>query len=99
MRKKTDIVRLTLEAVRIYIREKNAKDPKLFDCNRKKFEKHLQKIYGRVLNDPRSWRTLRHTYVTLCVKRHIDPKVVCENTGDSHEGIVEVYNNPSPETM
>ena len=29
---------------------------------------------GRVLNVPRSWHTLRHTYATLCVKKHIDPK-------------------------
>ena len=42
---------------------------------------------------------MRHTYVTLCAKRHIDPKVVCENTGDSLEVIMEVYNNPSLEIM
>ena len=54
---------------------------------------------GRVLNIPRSWNTLRHTYATLCVKKHIDSKVVCENTGDSFEVIIEVYSNPSLETM
>ncbi len=88
-----------MSAVRLYMKEKNVKGPKLFDCSWKKFERHLQKISGRVLNDPRSWHTVRHTYVTLCAKRHIDPKVVCENTGDSLEVIMEVYNNPSLEIM
>lgn len=88
-----------MDALRLYISEYKVKGPLVFDYVDKTFENHVKAITKRVLNDKRSWHTVRHTYVTLCAKRGTDIKIVCGNTGDKPETILKVYNNPSVEMM
>lgn len=91
--------KIPMSMLAMYIREKNIKGPKLFNIADKTIERHFQALSLKILGDKRSWHTVRHTYVTMCRRRGIDYKIVMENTGDSLQTILKVYNNPSPEDM
>jgi integrase len=91
--------KVAMSMISLYMKEKNIKGPRLFDLNEKTLERHFQKLTSSALNDKRSWHTVRHTYITICSRRRIDHKIIMENTGDSLQTIMRVYNNPSPEDM
>ena len=91
--------KIAMASVSLYVKEKGIKGPRLFDVAEKTFERHFQKMTSSVLNDKRSWHTVRHTYVTMCKRRDIDYMIVMENTGDSLHTILKVYNNPNADDM
>lgn len=88
-----------LAAIKLYIQERKVKGPALFDISEKTTERHFQTLTERILNDKRSWHTVRHSYVTMCARKKIDIKVTSMQTGDSIATLQKVYNNPSPEDM
>lgn len=88
-----------LAAIKLYIQERKVRGPALFDISEKTTERHFQALIERILNDKRSWHTVRHSYVTMCARKKIDIKVTSMQTGDSIATLQKVYNNPSPEDM
>lgn len=88
-----------LAAIKLYIQERKVRGPALFDISEKTTERHFQTLTERILNDKRSWHTVRHSYVTMCARKKIDIKVTSMQTGDSIATLQKVYNNPSPEDM
>ena len=86
-----------LNSLRRYWNEReDRKSPKFFDMSAKTVERIIQLWTRQVLNKPKSWHCVRHTYITLSFESNIPISVVIENTGDRPVTILQYYTRLSP---
>lgn len=88
-----------MTALKLYVKEKGIKGPRLFNFTMKTTERMFQALCLKALGFKRSWHTVRHSYVTMCARHGIDIKIAMENTGDTARTILHTYNQPSPDDM
>jgi hypothetical protein len=70
--------------------------PKFFDVSTKTIGRVIQRWTRQVLNEPKSWHCVRHTYIPLSFESSIPISVVIENTGDKPATILQYYTKRSP---
>jgi len=86
-----------LNSLRRYWNERqDRKSPKFFDISSKSVERIIQRWTRQVLNKPKSWHCVRHTYITLSFESSIPISIVIENTGDRPATILQYYTRLSP---
>jgi integrase len=86
-----------LNSLRRYWNERQ--DPnssKFFDISTKSVERIIQRWTTQILNKPKSWHCVRHTYITLSFESSIPISIVIENTGDRPATILQYYTKLSP---
>jgi integrase len=95
--RKIYIPETVLNSLRRYWNEQeDHKSPKFFDMSAKTVERIIQHWTRQVLNNPKSWHCVRHTYITLSFESNIPISVVIENTGDRPATILQYYTRLSP---
>jgi integrase len=72
------------------------KVPRFFDFSSKTAERKIQLWTKTLLDKPKSWHCVRHTYITLSFEKQIPISVVIENTGDKPATILQYYTKLSP---
>ena len=86
-----------LDALRRYWNERrDRKDPRFFGMSSKTVERVIQGWTGEVLERPKSWHCVRHTYITQSFESSIPISIVIENTGDKPATILQYYTKLSP---
>jgi integrase len=86
-----------LNSLRRYWNERaDRKSPKFFDISAKTVERIIQRWTALILNKPKSWHCVRHTYITLSFENNIPISIVIENTGDKPVTILQYYTKLSP---
>lgn len=86
-----------LNSLKRYWNEREDKrSPAFFDMSAKSMERTIQRWTSQVLNKPKSWHCVRHTYITLSFESSIPISVVVENTGDRPATILQYYTKLSP---
>jgi len=86
-----------LNALRRYWNEREDKrSPRFFEMSGKTIERVIQRWTGQVLNKPKSWHCVRHTYITQSFESSIPISIVIENTGDRPATILQYYTKLSP---
>lgn len=95
--RKVYIPESVLNSLRRYWNERTEKKgPKFFDMSTKSVERIIQRWTRQVLNKPKSWHCVRHTYITLSFESNIPISIVIENTGDRPATILQYYTRLSP---
>jgi integrase len=95
--RKIYIPETVLNSLRRYWNERqDRRSPKFFDMSSKTVERIIQHWTRQVLNKPKSWHCVRHTYITLSFESNIPISVVIENTGDRPATILQYYTKLSP---
>jgi integrase len=95
--RKVYVPETVLNSLRRYWNEReDRKSPKFFDMSAKTVERIIQHWTRQVLNNPKSWHCVRHTYITLSFESNIPISVVIENTGDRPATILQYYTRLSP---
>jgi len=87
----------TLNKLKQYINDTKPGGNPIFNFGVKTAERIAQKWIALAIGEPRSWHTLRHTYVSLSNEAHQDIKIVMMNTGDSAATILKYYTTLSPD--
>jgi len=86
-----------LNSLRRYWNEReDKKSPRFFEMSSKTAERIIQRWTSQVLNKPKSWHCVRHTYITSSFESSIPISIVIENTGDKPATILQYYTKLSP---
>ena len=89
-----------LNGLKRYWNEREQREsPRFFNLYSKTVERTIQYWTTEVLNKPKSWHYVRHTYITLSFESGISISVVIKNTGDRPATILQYYTKLSPSFM